>query len=71
MQKLRTNTRDEVTEDLETALAIVEELAPADDLRVALFAEAARLLSHRTLVQEPAPQAVALSAEQILGLRRQ
>jgi hypothetical protein len=71
MQKLRTNTRDEVTEDLETALAIVDELEPADELRVALFVEAARLLSHRTLVQEPAAPSVALSAEQILGLRRQ
>jgi hypothetical protein len=71
MQKLRTNTRDEVTEDLETALAIVDELAPADDLRVPLFVEAARLLSHRTLVQEPAARSVALSPEQIRGLRAQ
>jgi hypothetical protein len=71
VQKLRTNTRDEVTEDLETALAIVDELAPADELRVALFVEAARLLSHRTLVQEQGPPSLALTPEQMLGLKRQ
>jgi hypothetical protein len=71
VQKLRTNTRDEVAEDLEAALELVVELDPPDDLRVAVFTEAARLLSHRTLVQEAPAPSVALTAEQMRGLRAQ
>jgi hypothetical protein len=57
------NTEEQVIEYLRTALALVTELDPADDLREAVFTGALRLLSNKQVVlKETTLQPVDLSA---------
>lgn len=51
-QLQRTWDHDDVVTELRDALAVVDELAPPDDLRVAVFNYAAQLLSQRAQVQQ-------------------
>jgi hypothetical protein len=45
-------TREQVSEHLRDALDVVDELGPADDLRVACFTKAVDLLSAKQRVME-------------------
>lgn len=59
-QDVKHHTPAEVRDILRDALAIVDELEPADDLRVATFDQAARMLSGKEVVLVQ-PQPIDLS----------
>lgn len=68
MQKVLLYTPEDVRNFLREALAIVDELAPPDDLRLSCFDHAARMVAHVTLIQ-PQPVQALPSLAQLQGKR--
>jgi hypothetical protein len=60
--EIRNNSTEQVFEYLREALALVEDLATPDDLRVALFTKAVDLLSAKQIVMTQAQSPLALGA---------
>lgn len=53
------NTREQAVDVLRAAIALVDELEPPDDLRAAVFAQAAQLLAAKQVFYEQTPMGVA------------